>query len=104
MGLQVFHYRELLQAQRELVLFSLWGSHKGFLVITPLKPELISMTLNLGPDLQNILLQSYDYLTIMPNLRSTCDRRLIQKTSWEGRRAFLGYNSLAKSSEIVFVH
>jgi len=26
---------------------------------------------NLGPDLQNILRQSYDYLTIMPTLRST---------------------------------
>jgi len=32
-----------------------------------------------GPDLQNILRQSYDYLTIMPKLRSTHDRRLIQK-------------------------
>ena len=35
----------------------------------------------LGPDLQHILRQSYDYLTIMPNLRSTYDRRLIFKTS-----------------------
>jgi len=35
----------------------------------------------LGPDLQNILRQSYDYLTIMPKLRSTYDRRLIYKTS-----------------------
>ena len=42
-----------------------------------------------GPDLQNILRQSYDYLTIMPKLRSTHDRRLIQKTSYEGRKAFL---------------
>jgi len=30
---------------------------------------------NLGPDLQNILRQSYDYLTIMPKLRSTYDTR-----------------------------
>ena len=37
---------------------------------------------NLGPDLQNILRQSYDYLTIMPKLRSTYDRRLIYKTSY----------------------
>ena len=49
------------------------------------------------PDLQNILRQSYDYLTIMPKLRLTYDRRLIHKTSYEGRKAFLGYNSLAKS-------
>jgi len=28
------------------------------------------------PDLQNILRQSYDYLTIMPKLPSTYDRRL----------------------------
>ena len=52
---------------------------------------------HLGPDLQNILRQSYDYLTIMPKLRSTYDRRVIYKTSYEGREAFLGYNSLAKS-------
>jgi len=40
---------------------------------------------------------SYDYLTIMPKLRSTYDGRLIHKTSYEGRKAFLGYSSLAKS-------
>jgi len=51
---------------------------------------------NQGPDLQNILRQSYDYLTIMPKLRSTYDRRLIYKTSYEGRKAFLRYDSLAK--------
>jgi len=43
---------------------------------------------NPGPDLQNILRQSYDYLTIMPKLRSTYDERLIYKTSYEGRKAF----------------
>jgi len=31
------------------------------------------------PDLQNILRQSYDYLTIMPKLRSTYDGRRIYK-------------------------
>ena len=36
-----------------------------------------------GPDLQNVLRQSYDYLTIMPKLRSTYDERLIYKTSYE---------------------
>ena len=50
----------------------------------------------LGPDLQNILRQSYDYLTIMPKLRSTYDGRLIYKTSYEGRKALLRYDSLAK--------
>ena len=54
-----------------------------------------------GPDLLNILRQSYDYLTIIPKLRSTYDGRLIHETSYEGRKAFLGYNSLAKSYLIV---
>ena len=36
-----------------------------------------------GPDLQNILRQSYE------KLRSTYDRRLIYKTSYDGRKAFL---------------
>jgi len=46
----------------------------------------------LGPDLQNVLRQSYDYLTIMPNLRSTYDGRRIYKT-----KAFPGCDSLAES-------
>jgi len=50
----------------------------------------------LGPDLQNILRQSYDYLTIMPKLRSTYDGRLIYRTSYEERKDFLIRNSLAK--------
>jgi len=50
----------------------------------------VCAAVRLGPDLQNILRQSYDYLTIMPKLRSTYDRRLIYKTSHEGRKAFLG--------------
>jgi len=45
-----------------------------------------------GPDLQNILRQSYD----CQNLRSTYDGRLIYKTSYAGRKAFLMYDSLAK--------
>ena len=43
-----------------------------------------------GLDLQNILRQSYDYLTIMPELRSTYDGRLINKTSQEEARLFSG--------------
>ena len=51
----------------------------------------------LGPDLQNILRQFYDYLTIMPKLRSTFDRHLVYKTSYEGRKVFLRYDSPAIS-------
>ena len=50
-----------------------------------------------GPDLQNILRQSYDYLTIMPKLRATYDGRLVCQTSYEERKAFLGYDLLARS-------
>ena len=42
----------------------------------------------LGPDLQNVLRQSYDYLTIMPKLRSTYDGRLIYETSYNEWKAF----------------
>jgi len=49
------------------------------------------------PDLQNILRQSHDFLTIIPKLRSTYDGHRIYKTSNEGRRAFIRYNLLAKS-------
>jgi len=50
------------------------------------------------PDLQNILRQSYDYLKIMPKLRSTYDGRLglIYKTSHEERKVFHRYDSLAE--------
>ena len=51
-----------------------------------------AVALNLGPCLQNILRQSYDYLTIMPKLRSTNDERLIYQTSYEERSAFLRYD------------
>jgi len=50
----------------------------------------------LGPNLQNILRQSYDFLTIMQMLRSTYDGRLIYKTSYKGSKAILKYDSLAK--------
>ena len=49
------------------------------------------------PDLQNILRQSYDCLTIMPKLQSTYYGRLIYQTSYEGRKAFSRFNSSAKS-------
>jgi len=48
-----------------------------------------------GPDLQNILQQSYDYLTIMPNCYerlTSNDGRLICKTSYDGRKVFLRHN------------
>ena len=32
----------------------------------------------------------------MPQLRSTYDGRLLDKTSYEGRKAFLRYDSLAE--------
>jgi len=44
----------------------------------------------LGPDLQNILRQCYDYLMIMPKLRSTYDWRLIYQTSYNEWKAFRG--------------
>jgi len=53
----------------------------------------------LGPDLLDILRQSYDHLTIMPNLRSTHDGRLIYQTSYEKRKAFLQCDLLAKSED-----
>jgi len=44
-----------------------------------------------GPDLQNILRQSYDYLTIVPKLRLTYDVRLIyQKNLSKNARLSLG--------------
>ena len=38
----------------------------------------------------------YDYLTIMPTLRLTYDKRLIYKTSYKEPKAFVRYDSLAK--------
>jgi len=39
-----------------------------------------------GPILQNILRDTYDYLTIMPKLRSTHDEYLIYKMSYDYRK------------------
>jgi len=48
---------------------------------------------NLGSPVYKIF---YVNLMIMPKLRSTYDGRLTYKTSYEGRKAFLRYDSLAK--------
>jgi len=54
-------------------------SPKGRMVAHPALLESSTATADKiqGPDLQNILRQSYDYLTIMPKLRSTYDGCLI---------------------------
>ena len=53
-----------------------------------------------GSDLLNILRQSYDYLTIVPKLRSTYDGRLVYQTSNEEREAFLKKDFRAKSQDL----
>ena len=46
-----------------------------------------------------------DYLTILPKIRSTYDGRLIDKTSYEGCKAYLQFScKIVGSSEIVFVN
>jgi len=63
--------------------------HAQLLRLTVLTTRISSTsTVDLGPDLQNILRQSYDYLTITPQLRSTYDGRVIYKTSYNGWKAF----------------
>ena len=64
--------------------------------LTPANNNRVFQTRGQTPDLQNMLRQSYDYPTIMPKSRSTYDGRLIYKTSYEERKAFLRYDSLAK--------
>jgi len=59
-------------------------------------PHFFFRTTPLGPDLQNILRLSYDNLTTVLKLRSTYDGRLIYKTLYDGRKAFLGYHLLVK--------
>jgi len=62
---------------------------------------------NLGPDLQNILRQSYDYLTIMPKLRSTYDGRLIYKNILRRAQGFSQVRftcKVVRSSETVFAN
>jgi len=56
-----------------------------------------SASIDLWPDLQNILRQSYDYLTIRQKLRSTYDGSLIYKTSYNEWQAFHRQDSRAKS-------
>jgi len=58
---------------------------------------------NLGPDSQNILRQSYDSFIIMRKLLWTYDGRLMYKTSYEGRKglSLLTYYSLAESSHLL---
>jgi len=53
-------------------------------------------TIGHGPDLQNILRQSYDNAKVTIDL-PTYNGRLICKTSYEERKAFLRCNSLANS-------
>ena len=55
-----------------------------------------SLVFDPEPDLQYILRQPYDFPT-PPKLRSTYDACLTYQTSYEGRKAFLRYDSLAKS-------
>ena len=59
------HAAKNAQTARRSLLYAVWG-----------------VTEMLGPDLQNILRRSYDYFTIMPELRWTYDGRLIYKTSY----------------------
>jgi len=62
---------------------------------------------SMGPDLQNILRQSYGFLTIIPNLPSTYYRRLIYQAFYKKHNAN-SYVRLAckivRLSEIVFVN
>jgi len=63
-------------------------SHADQWVRLPVQGFLLVFYSNQGPDLQNILRQSYDYLMIMPKLRSTYDGRLIYKTFYNEWKAF----------------
>ena len=56
-----------------------------------------------GPDLRNILRQSYDYLTIVLKLRWTYDGRLVYQTSYKDRKAFLRHDSRAREREREFI-
>ena len=68
-------------AQRLILLLDMGNFQKAELEVTH----------NHGPDLQNILRQCYDYLTIMPKLQSNLQR------SYVGRKAFPRHSSLAIS-------
>ena len=58
-----------------------------------------------GPDLQCILRQSYDYLTITPKLRSTYDGQLIYKYLTKNARLFKERftRKIVKPSDTVLV-
>ena len=91
----------VIHARRPSVDFQVWASNENiFFIFLRLfystGTDIGRNEIELGPDLQNILRQSYDCLTTMPKLRSTYYGRLIYKTSYEGRKAFLRYDSLAK--------
>ena len=79
----------------------MWGGRQSPAFSSPIPSSssdvICCRPIALGPDLQNILRQSYDYLTIMPKLRSTYDGRLIYKSSYEERSDFCRYDSHAKS-------
>ena len=67
--------------------------------------ELFAAAVDMGLDLQNILQQSYDYLTIMQKLQSTYEGRLFYKTSYKGCKSFLMVRftcRVVRSSETVF--
>ena len=72
------------------------GNRVDYLYLYLLHPPPL-LPMNQGPDLQNIFRQSYDYLTIMPKLRSTYDGRLIHKTAYNEWKAFHRQDSRAKS-------
>jgi len=59
--------------------------------------QLGGMNKRTGRDLQNILRQSYDYITTVPMLRSTCDGGLICQTYYEECSAFLRQDFLVES-------
>jgi len=61
-------------------------------------PPILTVTANSEARFTKYLIrQSYDYLTIMPKLRSVYDGHLIYQTSYEERKTFLRYDLLAKS-------
>ena len=65
------------------------------------------MPRNQRPDIQNILRRSYDYLTMMPKLRSTYDGCIIYQTSYEECKAnsYVRFTcKVVRSSDIVFVN
>ena len=61
-------------------------------------PPILTVTPNSEARFTKYLIrQSYDYLTIMPKLRSIYDGHLIYQTSNEEHKTFLRYDLLAKS-------